>query len=54
VPSKHGPLGAKGIGESAIVPGAAAVANAIHAVTGARLRQMPMTPRRVWASLHEA
>lgn len=54
VPSRHGPLGAKGIGESAIVPGAAAVANAIHAVTGVRQRQMPMTARRVWAALRES
>jgi len=54
VPSKHGPLGAKGIGESAIVPGAAAIANAIHAATGARLRTMPMTPRRVWQALRES
>jgi CO/xanthine dehydrogenase Mo-binding subunit len=51
VPSEHGPLGAKGIGESAIVPGAAAIANAIAAATSLRLRQLPMTPDRVWRGL---
>ena len=33
VPAPHGPLGAKGIGESAVVPGAGAVGNAIKAAT---------------------
>jgi CO/xanthine dehydrogenase Mo-binding subunit len=51
VPSPHGPLGARGIGESAIVPGAAAIANAVHAATGARFRDLPMTPDRVWRAL---
>jgi CO/xanthine dehydrogenase Mo-binding subunit len=51
VPSRHGPLGAKGIGESAIVPGAAATANAIHAATGIRFRSLPITPSRLWAGM---
>ena len=37
VPAPHGPLGARGIGESAIVSGAAAVGNAIAAAPGARV-----------------
>jgi CO/xanthine dehydrogenase Mo-binding subunit len=53
VPSTYGPLGARGIGESAIVPGAAAVANAITAATGLRPRHMPMTPERIWRLLRE-
>jgi CO/xanthine dehydrogenase Mo-binding subunit len=53
VPSEHGPLGARGIGESAIVPGAAAIANAISAATGRRPRHMPMTPERLWRLLDE-
>jgi CO/xanthine dehydrogenase Mo-binding subunit len=53
VPAPHGPLGAKGIGESAVVPGAAAIANGIHAASGVRLRRLPMTPRRVWEALSE-
>jgi CO/xanthine dehydrogenase Mo-binding subunit len=51
VPAPDGPFGAKGIGEAPVVPGPAAIANAIRAATGARLRQLPMTPPRVWAAL---
>ena len=54
VPSEHGPLGARGIGESAIIPGAPAIANAITAATGRRPRHMPMTPERLWRLLGEA
>jgi CO/xanthine dehydrogenase Mo-binding subunit len=54
VPSLHGPYGAKGIGESAILPGASAVGNAIVAATGARVRELPMTPERVWRAAQAA
>jgi CO/xanthine dehydrogenase Mo-binding subunit len=40
-----------GAGEPATVTVAAAVANAIYAATGARLRQVPFTPERVRAAL---
>jgi CO/xanthine dehydrogenase Mo-binding subunit len=40
-----------GAGEPATVAVAAAVANAVYAATGARLRQVPFTPRRVVAAL---
>jgi CO/xanthine dehydrogenase Mo-binding subunit len=53
VPSPHGPFGAKGIGESAIAPGAPAIANAIANATGVRLRELPMTAPRVWRALRE-
>jgi CO/xanthine dehydrogenase Mo-binding subunit len=43
-----GPRGAKGVGEPPMVPTAAAVANAIAAACGARVRRLPMTPERVW------
>ena len=42
---------AGGIGEPATIPTAAAIANAIYNATGARIRQMPMTPARVLAAL---
>jgi CO/xanthine dehydrogenase Mo-binding subunit len=45
-----GPRGAKGIGEPPCVPTAGAIANAIAKVIGARVRQLPMTPERVWAA----
>jgi CO/xanthine dehydrogenase Mo-binding subunit len=31
-----------------VIPGAAAVANAVAAATGVRLRDLPMGRRRVW------
>lgn len=46
------PYGVKGVGEVPIVPPLAAVANAIHAATGVRLRDLPMAPDRVYAALH--
>jgi CO/xanthine dehydrogenase Mo-binding subunit len=51
VPAPYGPLGARGIGESAIVPGAAAIGNAITSAVGVRMHELPMTPDRVWRSL---
>jgi CO/xanthine dehydrogenase Mo-binding subunit len=41
-----------GAGEAPIGPTAPAIGNAFFALTGVRLRQMPMTPERVLAALH--
>jgi CO/xanthine dehydrogenase Mo-binding subunit len=49
--SNGGPRGLKGVGEPPIVPTAGAVANAIAAATGARVRHLPMTPERVWRAI---
>jgi nicotinate dehydrogenase subunit B len=43
-----------GVGESASVPSAAAIANAIFDATGVRLREPPFTPERVRAALRTA
>ena len=51
VPSPEGPLGARGVGEPPVVPGAATIANAIADATGVRLTELPMTPERVLAAL---
>jgi CO/xanthine dehydrogenase Mo-binding subunit len=49
IPAKGaGPRGSKGVGEPPQVPTAAAIANGISKVIGAPVRQMPMTPERVW------
>jgi nicotinate dehydrogenase subunit B len=42
---------AKGVGEPVTVPIAAAIANAIQDATGARIRELPLTPDRVKAAL---
>lgn len=52
--AEDGPRGAKGIGEPPVVPTAGAVANAISAATGVRIRELPMLPSRVWSALQEA
>ena len=49
-----GPRGSKGVGEPPQVPTAGAVANAIAKIVGARVRQLPMTPERVWAASNGA
>ncbi len=50
----EGPFGAKGLGESGVIPVAAAVANAVHDAVGARIRELPLTPARVFAALAAA
>ena len=48
----HGsPLGSKGIGELGICGAGAAVINAIHNATGARIRDIPATPDKLLAAL---
>ena len=42
-----GPFEAKGIGETPIVPTAAAIANAVGDAIGAPILQLPITPERV-------
>jgi xanthine dehydrogenase molybdenum-binding subunit len=46
-----GPFGAKGIGEAATNPVAAAYANAIYNAIGVRLYELPITPERILAAL---
>ena len=56
-PTRHNPLGAKGIGEAATVGSAPAVQNAVIdalAHFGVRHINMPVSPRRVWRTLQEA
>ena len=48
-----GPKGSKGVGEPPTVPTPGAIANAIAQVVGARVRELPMTPERVWAAAAE-
>ncbi len=51
VPNAHHPFGARGVGETAIVPPVAAVANAVSNAIGVRLTELPLTPARVLAAI---
>jgi xanthine dehydrogenase molybdenum-binding subunit len=51
VPNPNHPLGLRGVGEVAIVPPMAAVANALYRATGVRLKELPMSPPRVLSAL---
>jgi CO/xanthine dehydrogenase Mo-binding subunit len=53
VPAPEGPFGAKGIGEAPVIAAPAAIANAIAAAVGTRLRELPMSAPRVWAALRD-
>jgi 4-hydroxybenzoyl-CoA reductase subunit alpha len=50
-PESSGPLGAKGIGEPAMVGIAPAIANAIYDAVGVRMKTLPMGPEKVLAEL---
>jgi xanthine dehydrogenase molybdenum-binding subunit len=47
----EGPFGAKGLGESGVIPVSAAVANAVHDAIGLRFRELPITPAAVRAAV---
>lgn len=48
-----GPYGAKGVGESGMFCVAPAIGNAVARAVGVRLRELPLTPERVWRALRE-
>jgi xanthine dehydrogenase molybdenum-binding subunit len=48
----EGPFGAKGVGELSLNPTAAAIANAIYDAIGIQMKQLPITPDRVYEALH--
>lgn len=54
VPDPEGPMGAKGLGEHALIPTAPAILNAIEDACGARIRRLPALPHRVLAAMREA
>ncbi len=49
-----GPFGAKGVGEPPAIPTAPAIANAIFDAVGVRLRQLPITPERLYREMKRA
>jgi CO/xanthine dehydrogenase Mo-binding subunit len=52
-PEPGGPFGAKGMAEAPLCGVPAAIANALAAATGVRLRKIPLTPERVLKGLLE-
>jgi CO/xanthine dehydrogenase Mo-binding subunit len=48
-----GPYGAKGMSEGALLPVAPAVAAAVRDATGVSIRDLPLSPERVWRALQE-
>jgi CO/xanthine dehydrogenase Mo-binding subunit len=47
VPGYLGPMGAKGLGETAMLPSTPAIINAVSRAIGVRIREIPATPERV-------
>jgi CO/xanthine dehydrogenase Mo-binding subunit len=47
IPSQSGPFGVRGVGEPPVIPGAAAIGNAIRDAAGVRLTEIPMTAERL-------
>ncbi len=52
VPSEHGVLGIRGVGEAPVVPTPAAIANAIADASGARMTRLPITAPALRAALN--
>ena len=53
VPNPGHPFGVRGVGEANIVPPLAAIANAVHDATGARVDRLPMNPAAIVSALHD-
>ncbi|TQM11033.1 xanthine dehydrogenase family protein molybdopterin-binding subunit [Pseudonocardia kunmingensis] len=53
-PHRTGPFGAKGVGETTLIPVAPAVANAVRDAVGVRITRLPLTPERVLDAMTEA
>jgi carbon-monoxide dehydrogenase large subunit len=51
---RDGPYGAKGVGEPVVTPTAPAIANAVEDAVGVRIKELPLTPERVFRALQEA
>ena len=51
VPDRNGPFGAKGIGESSLIPVAPAIANAIYDAVGVRIKDLPIKAEKIYLGL---
>ena len=51
IPHSEGPMGAKGIGETALIPVAPALANAVFDAVGVRIKELPVTGEKIFLAL---
>lgn len=52
-PQGDGPYGLRGLGEQGVIGVPAALANALSRAIGVELYELPLTPERLWRSLHD-
>lgn len=50
-PHKNGPFGAKGIGETSLIPVAPSIANAVDAAVGVRVKDLPVTSEKIFLGM---
>jgi CO/xanthine dehydrogenase Mo-binding subunit len=50
-PYPNGPYGAKGFGEQPLMGIAPAVANAVYDAVGVRIKELPLTPEKIWRAM---
>jgi xanthine dehydrogenase molybdenum-binding subunit len=50
---EHGPFGAKGVGEPAMIPTAAAISNAVYDAVGVWVDDLPITPEKLLEKMKE-
>jgi CO/xanthine dehydrogenase Mo-binding subunit len=53
-PHQTGPFGAKGVGETVLIPFSPAIANAVRDAVGVRITTLPLTPERVLTALRDS
>jgi CO/xanthine dehydrogenase Mo-binding subunit len=49
-----GPFGVRGMGEGGLLSVAPSIANALQRATGVRVKDLPLTPERVWRALKDS
>jgi CO/xanthine dehydrogenase Mo-binding subunit len=54
IPDRNGPFGAKGIGESGLIPVAPAIANAVFDAVGVRIKDLPIKAEKIFLALELA
>jgi xanthine dehydrogenase molybdenum-binding subunit len=50
-PDPEGPFGVKGVAEGPVIPTGPAIANAVADALGLRIRDLPITPEKIWRAM---